>query len=72
MIDIDYTIGLVLADPAASYWIKDALRSALTRDPVDAVNDAEVLAKILKHKVKNKFTVDELRTGSSRVAELQS
>jgi len=61
MIDIDYTIGLVLADPAASYWIKDALRSALDRDPVDAVNDAEVLAKILKHKVKNILTVRELQ-----------
>jgi len=33
----------VLSDPAASFWLKDALRSALARDPVDAANDAEVL-----------------------------
>jgi 3'-phosphoadenosine 5'-phosphosulfate (PAPS) 3'-phosphatase len=37
----------VLADPAASSWIKQALQSALSRDPVDAANDAEVLAGLL-------------------------
>ena len=40
-------IAQVLADPAASFWLKDALRSALTRDPVDAANDAAVLAQLL-------------------------
>jgi hypothetical protein len=37
----------VLRDPSASAWLKDALHSALTRDPVDAANDAEVLARLL-------------------------
>jgi hypothetical protein len=37
----------VLRDPAASFWLKAALRSALGRDPVDAANDAEVLAQLL-------------------------
>ena len=37
----------VLRDPAGSFWLKDALRSALARDPVDAANDAEVLARLL-------------------------
>jgi len=41
------TIAEVLQDPAASFWLKDALHSALGRDPVDAANDAEVLAKLL-------------------------
>ena len=40
-------IDHVLADPAASVWLRDALRSALDRDPVDAANDAEVLAQLL-------------------------
>lgn len=40
-------IDEVLRDPAASFWLSDALRSALLRDPVDAVNDAEVLARLL-------------------------
>jgi len=44
------TIEQILADPAASDWLKDALYSALSRDPVDAANDAEVLAKVLDHR----------------------
>ena len=40
-------IEKVLEDPAASLWLKEALSSALDRDPVDAANDAEVLAQLL-------------------------
>jgi hypothetical protein len=44
------TTDEVLADPAASHWMKQALSSALRRDPVDAANDAEILAQLLdKH-----------------------
>jgi hypothetical protein len=42
-----FEIEHVLADPAASIWLRDALRSALDRDPADAANDAEVLAQLL-------------------------
>jgi hypothetical protein len=41
------TATMVLADPAASRWLTEALKSALLRDPVDAANDADVLAQIL-------------------------
>jgi hypothetical protein len=41
------TIGQVLEDPAASFWMKGALSSALARDPVDAANDSELLARLL-------------------------
>ncbi|HET6843496.1 MAG TPA: hypothetical protein VFK06_17720 [Candidatus Angelobacter sp.] len=41
------TAEMILADPAASHWLTGALKSALLRDPVDAANDAEVLAYIL-------------------------
>jgi hypothetical protein len=37
----------VLRDPAASFWLRHALNSALARDPVDAANAAEVLARLL-------------------------
>jgi hypothetical protein len=37
----------ILADQAASSWLRGALRSALERDPVDALNDALVLAAAL-------------------------
>jgi len=41
-------INEVLLDPAASLWLKSALRSALSRDPVDAANDSEILARLLE------------------------
>jgi hypothetical protein len=42
------SIAEVLGDPAASLWLKSALRSALSRDPVDAANDAVILARLLE------------------------
>lgn len=42
------TCKAILDDFSASYWIKNALRSALERDPVDAANDAEILAVALR------------------------
>jgi hypothetical protein len=38
----------VLNDTAASKWLKAALQDALQRDPVDALNDALLLAAILE------------------------
>jgi hypothetical protein len=43
-------IDEVLLDPAASYWLKAALRSALTRDPVDAAHDSDILARLLERR----------------------
>ena len=40
-------IAEVLADPAASRWLKGALSSAIDRDPVDAERDALELARLL-------------------------
>lgn len=42
-----WPIQKVLASPSASNWIKGALRSALSRDCVDAARDAEFLATLL-------------------------
>ena len=42
------SIDEVLVDPAASLWLKSALRSALSRDPIDAANDSEILARLLQ------------------------
>ena len=41
------SVDEVLADPTASFWLRNALLAALSRDPVDAANDAEVLAALL-------------------------
>ena len=43
-------IDEVLADPAASFWLKTALCSALNRDPVDAAHDSEILARLLQER----------------------
>lgn len=37
----------VLTDPASSNWLRQSLEKALERDPVDALNDALVLASVL-------------------------
>jgi hypothetical protein len=47
------TIDEILDDPAASFWLKAALHSALSRDPIDAANDADVLARLLDYRCRN-------------------
>jgi hypothetical protein len=44
--------GEILDDPTASDWLKGALRSALERDPVDALNDALLLAGTLEERLR--------------------
>lgn len=44
------TPELILADPSASFWLKDALKGALKIDPVDAANQAELLALVLSNR----------------------
>ena len=42
----------ILQDASASDWLKGALRTALERDPVDALNDALALAGVLEEKLR--------------------
>jgi hypothetical protein len=42
---------IVLNDPAASNWLKRALVEATARDAVDAVCDAECLARLLAERL---------------------
>ena len=46
--DSGTVIGAILEDQAASSWLKCALTAALDRDPVKALNDAEVLTGLLR------------------------
>jgi len=41
----------ILGDFSASFWLKQALASALERDPVDALADAEVLSEVLRERL---------------------
>lgn len=52
------TIEQVLKDPACSSWFRNALKSALDRDPVDAANDAALLYRLLDrrcHEIHEQF-----------------
>lgn len=40
--------SVILNDPASSFWLKEAVVQSLRRDPVDALDDAEVLVEVLK------------------------
>jgi hypothetical protein len=53
-------IAAVLHDPAASSWLKTCLCSALSRDPVDAANDAEVLAELLELRCRDVLSGDRV------------
>jgi hypothetical protein len=48
----------ILDDPAASDWLKGALRTALERDPVDALNDALALAGALETRLRVVLDLD--------------
>jgi hypothetical protein len=52
-------IDAVMADSSASTWLKTALRDALERDPVDALNDALALAGILEERLRIVLDLNE-------------
>ena len=39
---------LIYSDPCSSYWLKNAVKDALQRDPIDAIADAEALVALLR------------------------
>jgi hypothetical protein len=45
----------ILADPESSEWLKSALQSAATRDPIDALNDALLLAATLEERLRTEL-----------------
>lgn len=45
----------ILADPETSEWLKSALRSSAARDPIDALNDALVLAATLEERLRTEL-----------------
>ena len=49
----------VLADPATSYWLMSAIEASLLRDPVDALNDALVLAAVLDGHLREVLALDD-------------
>lgn len=48
----DFTLEKILSDLTTSRWLKVALEDAISRDPVDALNDAEILVGVLRNRWK--------------------
>ena len=48
LISAERCIHRALTHPALSGWLKDALRSALERDPLAVANDVELLSHLLR------------------------
>ncbi len=55
----DPVVDEVMRDTSASDWLRTALRAALERDPVDALNDALALAAVLEDRLRDVLGLDE-------------
>jgi hypothetical protein len=53
------TIKELLASPHSSEWLRKCLISAMTRDPIDAAHDAEMLAQILSSRAEKMLSTSK-------------
>jgi hypothetical protein len=60
------TLKEILADPSVSYWLKDALRAAYERDPIDALHDARSLLQLLGERYTQIVSRDPSSVGMAR------
>lgn len=56
-------------DPAHSHWFSHALREALKRDPVDAANDAGLLAIVLDKRATELLASESARAVISQASK---
>lgn len=47
-------IQAVIQDPSTNYWQRDALKTAMQRDPLDVDSDAEYLAMLFAKRAQEK------------------
>lgn len=52
-------VAEILTDRTTSSWLRESLERALTRDPVDALNDALLLASVLEAQLRSVFDLEE-------------
>lgn len=60
------SIEAFLADRSASTWFHEALRGALSRDPVDAANDSEILTRLLDRRAQEAIVKAQADLRASR------
>ena len=46
--EVEKRIDWIESHPAFSVWLKETLRSAVRRDPVEVMNDLEILGHLLR------------------------
>ncbi len=52
------SVEAVIEDPASSHWLKASVQTAIRRDPVDALNDALLLAAVLDQRLREVMELD--------------
>lgn len=57
LLEAEKQIAWVLAHPGMSDWLKDAIRTAADCDPVNLLNDLEILCLVLR--AKSQAAIDE-------------
>lgn len=57
----DDEIRAICADHSLSYWFRNALTTALERDPVDAAHDAGLLAMVLDRRATQVLAIERVR-----------
>ncbi|WP_425065296.1 hypothetical protein [Reyranella sp.] len=66
-------IAWILAHPRTSAWLKDALRGARQRDPVELLNELEILNLLLRNdcdvRIRAGLLVSERKADRSRDPE---
>ena len=50
----DEEIQAVMQDPCTSYWLRDAIKTSMNRDPLDVANEAEHLAALFAKRAQEK------------------
>jgi hypothetical protein len=54
----DQRIAWILAHPRTSAWLKDALRAARERDPVEVLNELEILNLLLRTECEERMRLE--------------
>ncbi|HXS40336.1 MAG TPA: hypothetical protein VN766_09150 [Stellaceae bacterium] len=67
-----HEIDDVLQDPESSRWLRTALRTALSRDPVEAAADAARLVKVLEKRLSDALREEVLAEATGATAPARS
>lgn len=65
----DSELQRLAQDPALSDWFRNALVEALKRDPVDAAQDAGMLALVLDRRASELLSISEAEAAIAQAAK---